>query len=90
LLDRGLARRKCKMNVHGLFDMPRVVASTNMICSLPSKMAQSFADAHKLKSFPLPLEGVSIPLYLCWHQRFDADSGHTWMRDALNSLLSRY
>jgi DNA-binding transcriptional LysR family regulator len=90
LLDRGLERRKCKMNVHSLFDMPRVVASTNMICSLPSKMAQSFADAHKLKLFPLPLEDVSIPLYLCWHQRFDADPGHSWMRNALTSLLSRY
>jgi DNA-binding transcriptional LysR family regulator len=88
LRERGLERH-CQMHVHSLFDMPRVVASTNMICSLPSRMAQSFADAHRLKAFPLPVEKVEIPLYLTWHHRFDADPGHTWMRNALNSLLSR-
>jgi DNA-binding transcriptional LysR family regulator len=88
LRQRGL-ERKCQVHVHSLFDMPRVVASTNMICSLPSRMAQSFADAHALKTFPLPIEQVEIPLYLTWHQRFDADPGHAWMRNALISLLSR-
>ncbi|EKF7416840.1 TPA: LysR family transcriptional regulator [Pseudomonas aeruginosa] len=85
----GLRPRKCQMRVHSLFDMPRVVASTNMICSLPVKMAQSFAETHKLKAFPVPLDGVEIPLYLCWHERFDNDAGHTWMRETLASLISR-
>ncbi len=88
LREQGL-ERICHMHVHSLFDMPRVVASTNMICSLPSRMAQSFADAHKLKTFPLPIEKVEIPLHLAWHQRFDADPGHAWIRNALTSLLSR-
>jgi DNA-binding transcriptional LysR family regulator len=92
-VDRALRElkleRQCQMHVHSMFDMPRVVASTNMICSLPSRMARSFADAHKLKAFPLPIEKIEIPLFLTWHQRFDADPGHAWMRNALTSLLSR-
>ncbi|MBW8802212.1 MAG: LysR family transcriptional regulator, partial [Streptomyces sp.] len=28
---------------------------------------------------PLPLPDV--PLYLLWHQRYDNDRAHTWLRD---------
>jgi len=57
--------------------------------SVGNGLTPDFADAHKLKSFPLPLENVSISLHSCWHRRFAADPGCTWMRDALTSLLSR-
>lgn len=87
LLKGGPSQRKCKMLVHSIFDMPRVVSSTNMICSLPSRMAKSLAAAHALKVFPMPIDRVDIPIYLCWNTRFDEDSGHLWMRNLLAELL---
>lgn len=88
LVKRGLERRKCKLQVHSLFDMPRVVASTNMACSLPSRMAQSFIENHKLKAFPIPLENVELSVYLSWHHRFENDAGHQWIRNKLMNIVA--
>lgn len=87
LLRLGPSQRKCKMLVHSIFDMPRVVASTNMICSLPSRMAKSLAEAHALRVLPTPIDRVDFPIYLCWGTRFDNDPGHVWIRNLLAELL---
>lgn len=87
LLKGGPSQRKRKMLVHSIFDMPRVVASTNMLCAVPARMASSLAQAHALKVFPLPIDRVDIPIYLCWSTRFDTDPGHIWIRNLLSHLL---
>lgn len=80
-------QRNCHMQVHSFFDMPRVVASTDMICSIPSQMASHFATAHKLASFPIPLQDLDVPLYLSWHRSFESDPGIQWMKSAITALL---
>jgi len=86
LRSTGQSRQRA-MIVHTLFDMPRVVAATDMICSMPSRMARHFAEVHKLQTFQTPVEGISVPIYLIWHQRFDPDPGHQWIRTAIADLL---
>jgi DNA-binding transcriptional LysR family regulator len=86
LRSAGLSRN-CAMNVHTLFDMPRVVAATDMVCSMPARMARHFAEVHKLQTFPTPVHGLNVPIYLIWHQRFDPDPGHRWIRSAIADLL---
>jgi DNA-binding transcriptional LysR family regulator len=88
LAEQGL-ERKSRMRVHSLFNMPRVVASTDMICTVPSSIAIHFAETHKLKTFPFPMGDLQIQVYLVWHKRFDPDPGHRCLRDALRGLLER-
>ena len=80
--------RKRHAQVHSFFDMPRVVASTDMVCSVPSQMAHHFAATHKLKSLPIPLPGLKIPFYLNWHKNFESDDGATWIRNAIAEFLA--
>ena len=80
-------QRNCHMRVHTLFDMPRVVASTDMVCTLPSGMAHHFATAHKLASFPIPLPDIDVFAYMNWHSSFDSDPGIRWMRSVIAALL---
>ncbi len=79
--------RDCHLRVHSLFDMPRVVASTDMVCTLPSQMAYHFSTLHSLAAFPSPLDDIDIEIYLNWHSRFDPDPGTQWMRRAIQALL---
>lgn len=88
LRARGLERRRC-MFVHSFLDMPRIVASTDMICTMPSRMARHFAETHKLRSFPTPEMAIEVPFYLIWHKRFEPDPGHAWIRSAIASLLEQ-
>ena len=80
-------QRNCHMRVHTLFDMPRVVASTDLVCTLPSGMAYHFATAHKLASFPIPLPDIDVHAYINWHSSFAADPGIQWMKNAITALL---
>jgi DNA-binding transcriptional LysR family regulator len=80
-------QRNCHMRVHSFFDMPRVVASTDMVCSIPSQMAYHFATSHKLTSFPIPLQEIDVHLYLNWYSSFDSDPGIQWLKSAITALL---
>lgn len=37
---------------------------------------------------PLPLELPSAPVYLSWHQRYDTDHAHTWLRALARTALA--
>jgi len=87
LESQGLARH-CHTQVHSFFDMPRVVASTNMISSIPAKMAHHFAETHKLKILPIPIPEMDIPFYLNWHKNFESEHGNTWIREAIAELIN--
>ncbi len=87
---RTLGRERfSQAQVHSFFDMPRVVASTDMICSVPAQMAHHFAATHKLKSLPIPISDVKVPFYLNWHQSSEADPGVNWIKGTIMELLSK-
>lgn len=87
LESQGL-KRDCHTQVHSFFDMPHVVASTDMISSIPSRMAHHFAETYKLKVLPIPIPKMDVPFYLNWHKNFEADDGHIWIREAISELIS--
>ena len=37
---------------------------------------------------PLPLELPSAPIYLSWHQRYDTDHAHAWLRGLARTALA--
>jgi DNA-binding transcriptional LysR family regulator len=40
-----------------------------------------------LVALPLPLAVPAIPIRLAWHQRYDGDPGHAWLRDQARAVL---
>jgi hypothetical protein len=41
-----------------------------------------------LCTVPHPLDLREIPLNLVWHQRYETDPAHTWLRDVVRSTLT--
>lgn len=57
---------------------PLLVASTDILCTLPSRFLCQYRD--RLDLFEPPLELSALRLVLAWHPRNNKDAGHQWLR----------
>lgn len=93
MIDLALAKRGLKrtiaMIVPHFLSMPIIVQNTDLICTLPRRMGQFFADHFRLQSYPVPLRTPNFPVYLMWHKHCDEDAGHRWLREQWLSFCQR-
>jgi DNA-binding transcriptional LysR family regulator len=59
----------------------QLATDTDLVLTLPDAVTRTARDQLGLITLPLPLRMPAIPLYLLWHQRYDDDRAHTWLRD---------
>lgn len=85
LSKRGL-KRKISVTVPHFLSMPTIVQSSNMVCTLPRRMAYKYADHFRLKTHAVPVNTPEFPVFLIWHDSFDSDPGHQWLRNHLIGL----
>ena len=90
MIDHALSKqglkRKISVAVPHFLSMPTIVQSSNMICTMPRRMAYKYADHFRLKVHTVPVDTQKFPVYLIWHDSFDADPGHQWLRNHLIGL----
>jgi DNA-binding transcriptional LysR family regulator len=82
LSKRGLARR-IAVTVPHFTSMPVIVQASDMVGTLPHRMALLYADHFRLKTYQLPLRIPRFPIFLIWHESTEADAGHQWFRNHL-------
>jgi DNA-binding transcriptional LysR family regulator len=82
LADLGRSRRVA-LRVPYFLVAPLVVARTNLVLTAPALLADELAAHYPLQVLPAPLELSTFTLRLVWHERFDDDPAHRWLRDAL-------
>ncbi|MFA6094989.1 MAG: LysR family transcriptional regulator [Candidatus Paceibacterota bacterium] len=85
LAELGLERR-IKLIVPHFLSAPLIVAKTDMILSLPYRIAEQFTKIAPLAIFPLPLELPDYDLCMIWHQLRDKDPAHQWLRDKIIAI----
>ncbi|MCU7728387.1 LysR family transcriptional regulator [Actinoplanes sp. KI2] len=64
------------------------VRSSDLIITAPESTTRSAAADLDLTLLPLPLELPPAPVYLSWHQRYDTDPAHVWLRDLARTALA--
>lgn len=82
LRDRGLSRQVV-MTVNGFGSVPMILEASDMIASIPRKMAEKCSEFFDLKLIPCPVpkpDGV-VGEVLIWHQRLADHPAHSWFRD---------
>ncbi|MFF0157993.1 LysR family transcriptional regulator [Streptomyces sp. NPDC005263] len=63
------------------------VRGSDLLVTAPESTTRSAATALGLTLLPLPLEVPPAAVYLSWHQRYDTDPAHVWLRDLARTAL---
>ncbi len=85
LQEMGLERR-IKLIVPNFLSAPLIVAQTDMILSLPYKLAKRFTKFVPLEIFPVPIQLPAYDLVMIWHPLHDKDPAHQWLRDKIMAI----
>jgi DNA-binding transcriptional LysR family regulator len=85
LTELGLDRR-IKLIVPHFLSAPLIVAETDMVLSLPYRIAEQFKRFALLEIFPVPIELPAYDLCMIWHPLYDKDPAHLWLRDKIIAI----
>lgn len=77
------AERHIAAEVHTCHEMPPILAATDLVSTLPTRMAEAMARHYPLKVKEAPLPEMTLPIYMMWHRSMDKDPGHNWLRERL-------
>ncbi|MCX5410272.1 LysR family transcriptional regulator [Streptomyces sp. NBC_00335] len=80
LTAHGLERRVVAAGPTAAFAL-QLALDTDLVVTLPDAVTRTAREQLGLAALPLPLPLPDVPLYLLWHQRYDNDRAHTWLRE---------
>ncbi|MER5726865.1 LysR family transcriptional regulator [Streptomyces sp. NPDC002138] len=80
LTARGLGRRVVAAGPTAAFALQLALGS-DLVVTMPDAVTRAAREQLGLVTLPLPLPLPDVPLYLLWHQRYDEDRAHAWLRD---------
>lgn len=90
-LDRAFTRagvrRRVGLQVAHSMGLSVVVSQTDLIATVPSRLALSFADQPALRVLPLPLAVPAIEIRQHWHLRSHQDPASQWLRAQIAALF---
>jgi DNA-binding transcriptional LysR family regulator len=71
-------------NLQNFLTIPLIVASTDMLSTMPRALAIRFAAQHSLQLLTPPLRLPRVRYAAYWHERSHKDIGHRWLRTAIS------
>jgi DNA-binding transcriptional LysR family regulator len=69
--------------------IPGVVAQTNLIATMPKRLAELYAEMMDLQVLQNPVYEDAVIVYQMWHDRFEHDEGHKWFRNLTRQITMR-
>jgi DNA-binding transcriptional LysR family regulator len=86
-LEQHHIRRKIVLSLPGFLGLATVVASTDLLTTLPRHIGETLALINGLRVFtsPVTIPGFSVKQH--WHARFHNDAGNLWLRGVCASLF---
>ena len=76
-------QRRVAVAVPHFLIAPLVLAGTDLIATVPRRIATAFAPMIPLALRPPPIELTGFTTHLLWHERAAADPAQRWLRDQL-------
>ncbi len=89
LAERGLSRRVA-LTVNQFVVAPRIIAASDLIVTLPKRIAALYAPMLNLVLRPSPIQPPPEfdKIELIWHKRFAQHPGHVWFRELLTEVIT--
>jgi len=87
-LERAGLARRIALRVPHFTVVPMVLERSDLILTLPARVARVFERRGKLKALPPPVPIPPAEVALHWHERFEPDPGNRWLREQVIDLLA--
>ncbi|HKQ28421.1 MAG TPA: LysR family transcriptional regulator [Burkholderiales bacterium] len=87
-LERAGVTRRIALRVPHFTVVPMVLERTDLILTLPARVARVYERQGKFKTVPPPIPMPPAEVAVHWHERFDADPGNRWLRDQVIDLFA--
>lgn len=88
-LTSALDADRIRVRVASFVASAFVASRTDLIATVPARLAHHVAADLKLVVFPTPLALPRIEINQFWHERVHRDAGHRWFRAAVKALFSQ-
>ena len=91
-IDRLLAeqnlQRRIIVTTPYFLTLPAIVADTDIIATIPSRLAQEFAKQGLVDLFELPLPVKPWTISMLWNQRFERSPAYGWLRQTIQQICA--
>ncbi|MET9631968.1 LysR family transcriptional regulator [Lentzea sp. NPDC006480] len=87
LATEGL-RRKVIASVATVHTALQIAAASDALVTTTTILCRPLIEAFGLLTRPLPVESPEAPVNCNWHQRYDSDLAHAWLRDQVRAALA--
>lgn len=88
-LEATLPEANIALRVPGFVAAAMIARRSELIATLPARVAGILADELDLRAFRPPLDLPRIVVSQHWHERFDRDPGNRWLRETIFGLFGR-
>lgn len=87
-LERAGVARRIALRVPHFTVVPMVLERTDLILTLPARVARVYERQGGFKSLPPPVPMPQAEVAVHWHERFETDPGNRWLREQVVQLFA--
>jgi DNA-binding transcriptional LysR family regulator len=88
ILEKAGIRAGGTFRVPHFTAVPYIVSSTDLVVTVPQKLAERATVPFKLSYLRPPLRLPSLQTNIFWHRRFNQDEGNQWLRSLIAELFA--
>jgi len=88
VLGSAKIRRTVLLYVPFYLSIPAIVAESDLLGTVPARLADRFAKFYPLASASLPVAMPPIQVSLIWHRRHASSRGLGWLRAVLHDCVT--
>lgn len=89
-LSRHGLRRRVALRCQHYFAASRVVSETDLLLTMPARLAQLIQRSGGYDVAPFPLAMPAQDLFLCWHSNVDSDPANRWLREQILAAFAAH
>lgn len=87
LQSKNIKRRVVVELSHFMSLLP-IIETSDLIATVPKDLADFFVQHGDVRYIPTPMKSPVIDVHLFWHQRFQKDPAHVWLRQVIHRLFN--
>ncbi len=88
LLEKEGLKRRIALRVPHFVAALTLVASSDLILTVPYGLAKSYAEHYQLAILPFPMPQDRFTYSIVWHERHIKDPAHIWFRQLMYEVLT--